>query len=182
MRIRIIGLGNVLMSDDGFGPHVVKTIDALFEIPPHVQLVDGGTPGVDLTSCLIDADVAIFVDTVSAGGRAGQLQQFRLPDMLTREMAPALGAHDPALKEALLAVAAAGLGPTHVLVVGVTPEWIATGAALSAPVRAAVAPAVRFIVAELERHGIRPRARAVPRRPDVWWERTAARWRAVSAS
>lgn len=174
MHIRIIGLGNVLMSDDGFGPYVVKVLDALYEIPPQVQLVDGGTPGVDVTSCLIDTDVAIFVDTLSVSGRSGEVRAFRLTDILTRGPAPALDAHDAVLREALLTVAAAGLGPKHVLAIGVVPEWVATGVRISAPVRAAVATAVGQIFAELERHGVRLRPRAVPRRPDTWWERTGA--------
>ena len=42
--IRVIGLGNVLMSDDGFGPFVVRVLEAAFEWPPNVEVIDAGTP------------------------------------------------------------------------------------------------------------------------------------------
>ena len=47
--IRVLGLGNVLMSDDGFGPFVVRVLEATYECPPGVDVVDVGTPGLDLT-------------------------------------------------------------------------------------------------------------------------------------
>lgn len=175
MKIRVIGLGNVLMSDDGFGPYVVRVLDALYEFPQQVLVIDDSVPGVDLTPCLVDADVLVIVDTVTADGRAGDLHQFRLSDVLRGAAMERLSAHDPGVKEALLNVAAAGMGPKHVLLLGVVPEWTATGVDLSPAVRAAVAPVAGLIVAELERHGVRPVPRRVPRQPDTWWERGPAR-------
>jgi hypothetical protein len=58
-----------------------------------------------------------------------------------------------------------------VLLIGVVPEWVATGVQLSRPVRSALAPAIGLAITELERLGHRPRVRPVPRHPDTWWER-----------
>jgi hydrogenase maturation protease len=173
MNIRVIGLGNVLMSDDGFGPYVVRVLDALYEFPQHVQVIDAGSPGLDLTPLLIDADVLVIVDAVTADGSPGDLHQFRLTDVLQGSPLARLSAYDPAVKETLLNVAAAGMGPKHVLLLGVVPEWIATGVHLSPAVRAAISPVIGLIVSELERHGVRPLPRRVPRQPDTWWERAA---------
>ncbi len=171
MKIRVIGLGNVFMSDDGFGPYVARVLDALYELPKNVQVIDAGTPGLDLTPCLVDSDVLVMVDTVTAEGRAGDLHQFRLTDILQGAPMARLSPHDAGVREALLTVAAAGMGPRHVLLLGVVPEWIATGVDLSPALRAAVSPVISLIVAELERHGARPLTRRVPRQPDTWWER-----------
>lgn len=171
MTIRILGLGNVLMSDDGFGPYVVRVLEAFYEVPDNVQVIDAGTPGLDLTPFLLDADAVVFLDTVKAVGRAGEIRMYRTDELLRHAPQPRLSPHDPGLREALLTVAAAGAGPKDVLLVGAVPEWIATGVRLSPAVRAAIAPAIGEVLNELERLGVRPRMRPVPRRPDTWWER-----------
>lgn len=168
--IRVLGLGNVLMSDDGFGPYVARVLDARYEFPEHVQIVDGGTPGLDLTRCLVGADVVVLVETVTAEGCAGDVHQFRLSDVLHGQ--PTRLAQNDAVGEALLTVAAAGMGPKHALLLGVVPEWTATGVDLSPAVRAAIEPVVGLVLSEIARHGARPHPRREPRQPDTWWERS----------
>jgi hydrogenase maturation protease len=170
-NVRIIGLGNVLMSDDGFGPYVARVLDAFYDCPPEVEVIDAGTPGLDLTPYLLGADVVIFVDTVKAEGQPGDIHTFQLDDILRHAVQPRLSPHDPGVKEALLTVAAAGRGPRHVLMIGVIPEWIATGVDLSPSVRSAIAPVIGVALSELERFGHHLHLRALPRQPDTWWER-----------
>lgn len=173
MTVRVLGLGNVLMSDDGFGPYVARVLDAFYEMPEGVEVIDVGTPGLDLTPFLLDAEAIIFIDTVKSTGRAGDLRMFTLPEILKHPPQPRLSPHDPGIKEALLTVAAAGAGPSEVRFIGVIPEFVATGVQLSAPVRSAIAPAIALAIDELERLGVHPVPRAVPRQPDTWWEREA---------
>ncbi len=170
MDIRILGLGNVLMSDDGFGPYVVRVLEAFYELPPGVQAIDAGTPGIDLTPFLLDAHAVIIIDTVKAEGMSGDIRTYDRDDILGHPSQQRGARHDAGLRDALLTVSAAGAGPSHVKLIGVIPEWIATGVTLSRDVRAAVAPAIGLIVTELERLGVRPKMRPVPRRPDTWWE------------
>ena len=173
MDIRILGLGNVLMSDDGFGPYVVRVLDAFYDLPDGVQAIDAGTPGLDLTPFLLDAGAVIVVDTVKAQGLPGDIRTYDRDDILGHTTQHRRARHDSGLRDALLTVSAAGTAPAHVKLIGVIPEWIATGVTLSRHVRAAVAPAIGLVVTELERLGARPAMRPVPRRPDTWWEREA---------
>jgi hydrogenase maturation protease len=53
--IRIVGIGNVLMGDDGLGPYAIKILESRFTFPDHVELVDGGTPGLDFLPYITDA-------------------------------------------------------------------------------------------------------------------------------
>jgi hydrogenase maturation protease len=167
--IRVLGVGNVLMSDDGFGPFVIRVLDANYECPPGVEFVDVGTPGLDLTPYLLDADTVIFVDTVSSRGEAGEIRVYEREDLLKYPPQVRTGPHDPALKEALLTVAAAGVGPARVLLIGVIPQWIATGVALSPQVEGAVPRAVALVVSVLKGLGAPPVRRLHPAPPDVWW-------------
>ena len=173
MDIRILGLGNVLMGDDGVGPFVVEALMAEYDFPEGVTVIDAGTPGLDLTPYLLGADAVIVVDSVRSQGPAGAQRLYRRDAILTHVPQQRLGPHDPGFKHTLLTLGFAGCGPREVLLVGVIPETIAPCARLSAPVRAAVAPAVAAVAAELERLGApaTPRPRAAPL--DPWWERVA---------
>lgn len=170
MRVRVIGLGNVLMSDDAFGPYVVRLIDAFYVVPPEVQVVDAGTPGLDLIPYVCGADTVIIVDTVRAEGPPGDIRVFRSADILADAVQPRLGPHDPGVKEALLTAAVAGSAPREVLLVGVIPQSVEMGVDLSPAVRSSLAPVVGWIVTELTARGVGPLQRATPRAPAIWWE------------
>jgi hydrogenase maturation protease len=174
MDVRIIGIGNVLMGDDGFGPYVVKTLEALYEFPADVSVVDAGTPGLDLSPFLMNADVIIFVDAVKASGEAaGSVRTYGREDLVRPGVTPRLGPHDPALAQTLTALDLAGTGPKAVLLVGAVSDRVAAGPGLTAPMRAAVPAAVERVVNLLAVFGLTPCARQAPLEPDVWWERTA---------
>jgi hydrogenase maturation protease len=174
MRARVIGLGNVLMRDDAFGPYVVRLIDAFYVLPPGVQVVDVGTPGLDLIPYVCGVDLLVIVDTVRADGEAGDIRVFRTEDILADAVQPRLGPHDPGVKEALLTAAVAGSAPREVLLVGVIPESVQMGVELSPPVRSALAPVVAWVITELTARGVGPMLRATPQRPAIWWEQSAA--------
>ncbi len=170
--IRVLGLGNVLMSDDGFGPFVIHVLEATYEAPPNVEFVDVGTPGLDLTPYLLGTEAVICVDTVTSRGAPGEIKMYNREDILRHPPQTRTGGHDPALKEALLTVDAAGNGPRTVTLVGVVPEWIATGVVLSPVLEAAISTAVMAVVEELEKLGVNVERRRHPLPVDVWWTRS----------
>jgi hydrogenase maturation protease len=175
VTIRVLGIGNVLMGDDGFGPYVVRVLEALYDFPAGVEIIDVGTPGLDLTPYLLKADAVIFVDTVTSSGAPGETRVYDRDEILRYPPQARTGPHDPALKEALLTVAAAGEGPSIVTLIGVIPEWIATGVTLSPAVSRAVTPVVALVLAELARLGARPIPWPMPRTPHIWWESAAVK-------
>jgi hydrogenase maturation protease len=171
--IRILGLGNVLMGDDGFGPFVVETLLAGYDFPANVSVIDVGTPGLDLAPFLIGADVVIVIDTVRATGPVGTLRLYRRDDILKHAPPQRLGPHDPGFKHALLTLEFAGCAPRDVLLVGAIPETTAPTPHLTRAVRTAVHVAADAVLAELERLGApgvpHPNARAAA----PWWDRAA---------
>jgi hydrogenase maturation protease len=171
--IRVLGLGNVLMCDDGFGPFVVRVLEAAYECPPGVEFVDAGTPGLDLTPYLLGTDAVIFVDTVTSRGTPGEIRVYDKDAILRVPPQARTGGHDPALKEALLTVEAAGGGPAHVRLVGAIPEWIATGVELSPRLEAAVGPAVVAVVDALATLGVRLVRKTHAQVPHIWWAQAA---------
>jgi hydrogenase maturation protease len=173
MDIRILGLGNVLMGDDGFGPFVIEALKAGYEFPPNVSVIDVGTPGLDLAPFLLGADVVIVADTVRAEGPAGAIRLYRRDQILKHTPGLRLGPHDPGFKQALLTLEFAEMGPSEVLLVGAIPETTAPTTYLTPAVRHAVPVAVYEILEELERLDSPARPKRGVIRVNPWWERAA---------
>jgi hydrogenase maturation protease len=146
MRILVAGIGNIFLSDDGFGCEVLRRLQAK-PLPDGVRAVDFGIRGVDLTYALLESwDAVIFVDATPRGGEPGTLYVIEpRPDG-----PPAVEAHsmDPAHVLAL----ARELGPLPPIlrVVGCEPAAVDEGMGLSAAVEAAVEPAIARIAALVE--------------------------------
>ncbi|HEY2292572.1 MAG TPA: hydrogenase maturation protease [Thermoanaerobaculia bacterium] len=171
-RTAILGLGSVLMGDDAAGPHVLRRLEAEYELPPEVELLDLGTPGPELAYIIEGLDALIVIDTIKAPGEPGELHLLRREEILSGQGAPdRLSPHDPSLRQALVAASLLGRSPQDVLLIGLVPGESNLGIGLSPGVRAALWGATALVAAELERLGYE-----VPRRKEgvwgeAWWER-----------
>jgi len=172
MKVAVLGLGNVLMRDDAFGPYMVRWLEARYAFPEGVTLQDLGTPGLDLHPFITGQDALIIVDTVKSDGSAGEIRTYRRDDILKHPPGPRVSPHDPGIKEALLSLEFASRGPGEVFLVGVIPGTVETGVGLSPAVRRAVEGVEQVVLGELERLGCAGRPIDSPREPDLWWEET----------
>ncbi len=171
MRVAIIGIGNVLTGDDAIGPHVVRLVEARYELPEGVQVIDAGTPGYDLTAFMVGLDALLLVDAVKGRGAPGEIEVYDRAELVTKRPVLAMSPHEPGVREALMNADFMGVTPGIVRLVGVVPARTDTGIGLSPEVRAAVPAAVAAVTAELAALGIAPRERQPPREPDLWWEK-----------
>ena len=168
--IAVIGMGNVLLGDDGFGPCVIGILAAHWEFPDGVELIDAGTPGLDLAGLLCGREAVIFVDSVAASAAPGELRFYRDGELQgALALKPRVSPHDPALAEALAIAGLVGEGPHRVRLVGVVPETVEVGVGLSPSVSAAAHRAAEFIVTELEDWDYAPRRRRKRAAPPLWW-------------
>jgi hydrogenase maturation protease len=172
--ISVIGLGNVLMGDDGVGPYVVERLRAAYACPEGVELCDAGTPGLDLIPFLADTEACVIVDAVKSAGEPGEMRVYRLEEILAHAPLPRLGPHEPGVKETLITLHLAGRGPREVVLVGVIPEALEAHPGLSATIRGRVPDVMAQVCVELERLGAPLVAREVPGVPETWWERPVA--------
>jgi hydrogenase maturation protease len=170
-RIAVIGIGNVLTGDDAVGPTVVKLLEAGFELPEDVQVLDAGTPGLDLTAYLAGLEAVVLVDAVKAKGAPGEIRVYDKAQLVDRAPVLATSPHEPGVREALLNAEFIGVAPPVARLVGIVPGQVSTGIALSDPVRAALPRAVEAVLAELRALGVEVRSRTPPAVPDLWWER-----------
>lgn len=169
-RICVIGLGNVLLGDDGFGPLVVEKFRREYADHEHVEVLELGTPGLDLAPYLHGRDLAVIVDAVTFAGAPGTLRILGEPCFGDRRAALHLTGHDPGLAQCLAQLRLVGRAPTKVIVVGVVPQSCFLGSSLSSPVLAAVSPAVETIAAIIAERGVPCHRRPVQERFRPWWE------------
>jgi hydrogenase maturation protease len=160
MSIFVLGLGNVLMGDDGLGPSVIRRFEAEYVCDSGVEVVDLGTPGLDLLPWLIDAERVILVDTVKSYRPPGSVIVYDKADIMRHAPMQRIGPHDPGVKDALFALDFAGRAPREVILVGVVPATTAMGLELSPVVATAVQRAIEEVVRALAAAGVTVRRRA----------------------
>jgi hydrogenase maturation protease len=168
--IRILGVGNVLCSDDGLGPYVIKVLESEYEFADDVEVIDVGTPGLDFTPYLADAKLVVVVDTVRGSEPPGSLRVLRDGEIVSAPPPPRMSPHEPGLREALMATEFSDSSPEEIVLVGVIPQTTDGGTHLSDPVRSSVRGVVDLIVAELARLERPVVRREPPAVPDIWWE------------
>jgi len=167
--IRILGIGNVLMSDDGLGPYAVEILRSRYEFPDHVELEDGGTPGLDFLPYIANARCVIVLDTVSSDGPPGTVKIYRDREIIGSAPPPRISPHQPGLREALMATELTATTPRELVLIGVVPETVQQGTRLSEPVAAAVEEVTAAVLSELDRLGSPATGREEPLEPAIWW-------------
>jgi len=153
-EILVLGIGSLLFSDDGFGIHVVRRLEAEYTFPDRVHVVDGGVLGVNLLGVISKPRHLIVVDAVRNRGKPGDLHRIDHEEIPARIRAKN-SLHQVDFLEALTLCQALDNVPRTVIL-GVEPLDVETlGLALSPPVAAQVEPVIRLVLAELERLGVR---------------------------
>lgn len=168
-RILIAGVGNVLLEDDGFGPHAIARLEAEYELGGEVELIDIGTPALDFVDYLVGRDTLIILDAVSSGGEPGEVLTFDREQL--REFTPnlRLSAHQPCLQETLFAAETADVCPADVLLVGMVGESFEVSTALSGVVQDAMPIALELVAELLRQRGVSARKRLQPLPCSPWW-------------
>jgi hydrogenase maturation protease len=152
-RITILGVGNLLMSDDGFGVRVVHQLERTYCFPEHVTLVDGNVLGLGLLGIINDADHLIVIDAIRNKGKPGDRHRLT-GDEIPKRLRAKNSLHEVDLLEALTLVQALDHEP-DIVIVGVEPKNIDTLAVeLTPEVEAQIDPVIEMVLEELNRLGV----------------------------
>ena len=142
----VLGLGNVLMGDEGVGVHVVRALQK-HSLPANVECLDGGTGGFILLGSLESAGRIFLIDAAADGNPLGTVT--RTTPRFSRDYPPTLTAHDVGVKDLLDVFYMQGGSPNVVLyAITIDPQQAIT-LELSAGAAQAAEQAVERIVAEL---------------------------------
>lgn len=135
--VLVIGLGNPLMMDDGIGLAALDRLRTEWMVPESVELIDGGTWGMNLLPLLEAADTVLFLDGIRAGAAPGTVMELD-GDSLPRALLQKLSPHQIDLREVLAVASLRESLPSDLAAIGVEPERIEMGTALSPVVAAAL--------------------------------------------
>ena len=154
-EVLVLGIGNTVMTDDGVGPAVVQALRREYLFPENVEIVDGGTLGLDLLPLLEARSHLIMVDAVETGREPGtrvRLSGEELPIALETRISP----HQMGLKDLLAVARLMGHAPAEMVLIGVQPGCIEIGIELTAEVASQVENMKKDVLQELQRMGITP--------------------------
>jgi hydrogenase maturation protease len=157
-KIVIMGVGNILVKDEGAGIRAMQLLESGYEMPEGVDLIDGGVLGMNLLGILEGADELILLDCVKGGGLPGEIHHFDFAEI------PARIAYKDSLHQIDFVDTMTSLGlvsqPPHTMVIGVEPGLIeAWGMELTPEVEAALPKMVELCIKELKKHGMEPAPR-----------------------
>jgi hydrogenase maturation protease len=149
----VLGLGNILLGDEGVGVRVVERLQERYEFPQEVQVLDGGTLALDLLPYVEGTDRLLVIDALEMGAEPGttaRLEGDEVPAFLSVKISP----HQMGLADLLAAARLRGLYPEELVLWGVQPGVLDVGLKLSPPVAAQVEVLVEKTLAELQQWGI----------------------------
>jgi hydrogenase maturation protease len=152
--ILVLGIGNILLRDEGVGVHVVEAMRDM-PLSEDVELVDGGTAGVDLVDLLADRRKVIVVDALDAGATPGSVFRLRADELLP-EPGGMVSLHQLGLLQSLSIASRLECAPKEVVVFGIQPKEISPGLTLTPEVQEVVPKAVAAVLEELRRSGSHP--------------------------
>ena len=157
--VLVLGIGNVLWADEGFGVRAVEALHQRYRMPGNVSLVDGGTQGMYLLDHVCSAKHVLVLDSIDYKLAPGTLRVFR-DDEVPVWSDTMMSLHQATFQELLSLARLRGRFPKKITLIGVQPDVLDDlGGSLSPRVRARVDEAVELAVAELSAWGID----AVPR-------------------
>lgn len=154
-QILILGIGNVLWADEGFGVRCVESINRQYEFSNNITLMDGGTQGIYLVQHVQACDYLIVFDAIDYGLEGGQMKLIEDDDVPNFMGAKKMSLHQTGFQEVLSTADLLGDYPEKILLIGVQPvELEDFGGSLQPAVKAQVEPAVKVAIEYLKKLGV----------------------------
>ncbi len=152
-KVTLIGLGNILMRDEGVGIHVANHMMQNFRVCDDLQIVDGGTSGLDLLPFIENREHVLFVDAVNFNKEPGHIGR------LANEQVPSLfgvkdSLHHMGLMDLLAAAQLMEKLPKQICLVGIQPKRIETGLELTDTIAARMPWLIDRVVTQINSWGI----------------------------
>ena len=158
MRTVVLGIGNTILSDDGLGVHAAEALREAYELPESIEVIDGGTAGMELLGPLSGVDLLLVLDAVKAKRAPGTvicLTGKEVPVFFRAKLSP----HQVSLCDVLASLEFAGDPPRELVLVGMEPDSFELGTELTPAVAANLPALVCAAVQELAARGIAARPR-----------------------
>ncbi|MFQ5685904.1 MAG: hydrogenase maturation protease [Candidatus Scalindua sp.] len=143
-KVVIIGVGNLLLMDEGIGIHVINELERQ-KLPQNVEIYDGGTGGFKLTDLMHGAKMVVFIDAVDTGKAPGTITTFNPEDVRSIYQKKKYSLHDTDLMEVIKMVELLD-NPPEIEIVGVQPKTINYGITPSKELRDAMPDIINTVL------------------------------------
>jgi hydrogenase maturation protease len=154
LRTVILGIGNIILSDEGVGVRAAEALETAYDIPDDVEVIDGGTAGMELLGPLTGVDLLLVLDAIKAGRKPGTVVTLvgsEVPVFFRSKLSP----HQISICDVLAGLEFSGEAPKDLVLIGCEPESLELGLELTPAIAAQVPEMVRIAIAELARRGVR---------------------------
>lgn len=150
-NILVLGIGNILLSDEGAGVRVIEQLQKQYQIPESIDVTDGGTMGVELLPWLEGRSHIIIVDAVRSDNPPGTVLRIDdVPAFFQNKISP----HQIGITDVLAMAYITNDLPPSVILIGIEPESLSGGITLSETVSGKIEVMMGIVVDEIEQYGI----------------------------
>jgi len=154
VKTLILGVGNLLLSDEGFGVHFIRHLQQHYRFTDEVELFDGGTLGLMVTHKLEEAGRVYIVDALATPGAPGEFRRYAKDDFMLQRIPVKLSPHQVGVQEMLLVSELRGCCPSEVYLLGVIPASLLPGTDLSPVLQPRLGDLAALLVTELRETGL----------------------------
>lgn len=152
-KILIMGIGNILLMDEGAGVRAVEDFEKRYVLPDDVEVLDGGTSGIELLTYIENREHLFIIDVVkfdAAPGSTIRMEGDEVPKYFTGKISP----HQLGISDLLAAAALTLCMPKHIVLLGVEPADLSTGLEMTDIVKTAIPKISDMLADELKKIGI----------------------------
>ena len=152
MRAVVLGIGNTILTDEAAGVRAVEALERAYKMPVNVQVIDGGTSGMEMIEDLSNLDFLIVIDVVKTGAAAGtvvKIEGDQIPVFFRRKLSP----HQIALPDVLACLELLDTMPKEIIVLGVELISLELGMEMTPTVAAKVPLLMEMAASELVARG-----------------------------
>jgi hydrogenase maturation protease len=147
-KITVLGVGNILLQDEGVGVRVIEEMTRRYSFPENVEVLDGGTLGMELMRFLLGTDKLIIVDAIDGNLSPGEIYQFE-KDAVKIYFREKVSVHDLGIQDVLASLDVLEKPLKELVVLGVQPAVIDVGLDLTPIVAQSVEPVITKVLALL---------------------------------
>ncbi len=145
--ITVLGIGNILLSDEGVGVHVVNELSQI-SLPENVSVIEGGTDGFRLMNIIMEADRLIVIDAVKGGDEPGTIYRFSIDDVKACPAGFKTSVHQIGILEVIDLSGLIGKTP-RTTIIGVEPKSLEMGLELSPEIREKIPRIIELVLEEI---------------------------------
>lgn len=153
MRVLVLGIGNILLSDEGVGVRVVEELRKNYSFSDGVEIIDGGTLGIDLLYFLEGFQKLLVIDAVLGGNAPGTLYKLK-DEEVKAYFRKKVSAHELGFQEVLALADLLGKKPKEVVLVGIEPGSLDVSVELSYSVKRRMRDLIGKVLEQLKEWGI----------------------------